>query len=127
MTTSLGVIHDEGERLRWCLLFKPEPFMLWVVSKVINLSNMSRDDSVGSYEVVGVNRAAIAERKGAVFEHWVECSPRAVIISQQSGFWESSNSLHNTDAITRFQELLLHILGQISVDDYRPGVIGDIC
>jgi hypothetical protein len=86
MTTSLGVVHDEGKGFRGSLLFKPEPSVLWVVGKIINLSDIGWDDSVCSYEIIGVDRAAIAQGKRAVFEHWVECSPRAVTVRRKFSF-----------------------------------------
>jgi hypothetical protein len=86
MTTSLGVIHNEYKGLQGSLLFKPVPFVLWVVCKIINLSNIGWDNPVCSYKIIGVNRAAVAQSQRTIFEHWVvECSPRAVIVRKRFG------------------------------------------
>lgn len=127
MTTSFGIVHDKGERLHGGLLFKPEPSVLWVVGKIVNFSDMGWDYSVCSYKIIGINRAAIAQSKRAVFKDWVECSPRAVRVRNIFLLRKSFNSLHNPNAITRPQKLLLDILGEVSVDDHRAGAIGDIC
>ena len=75
MVTSLCVIHHEGVWLRRCLLFQPVPFVIRIVRQIVYFSHIIWYDSIGGDEVGRINRATIAECKGAVFKDWYEGTP----------------------------------------------------
>jgi len=68
MTTCLGVVHNECQRLRRGLLLQPEPSMIWVIGKIIHLSNRVGDNSICGNQILGVDWATVTQGEGTIFK-----------------------------------------------------------
>lgn len=78
MGTSFGIEHSHYYGLVGGLIRKPVPSMRGPILKVEYFAFFMRVNSVGGYQILGVNRAEVTNRKGTVFAFREQWTPQTV-------------------------------------------------